>query len=271
MQIGIHAFGENAATAGGVARAQAIGAEGVCLGVASVPGAVEGVPPLEGLRDAVHRYQDAGIAVPAGYAGRFSNAMMLNDTACEAEYHRLSSILEGMAAAGIRAVLFYTTPERPKDPAEEERAFEAFTAFCQRLGADAAAIGVGIACHPWVSRPELLHGYRRLTEICRRVPQEAMGITYCPGGALAGDDMAVVREQIGGRIHFAHLRDQIGRWDSFEEVFPGTGDVGIPELIRGLRDSGYTGLLCPEHLGPEPPGRDLEAEAVAYARQLRAS
>jgi D-mannonate dehydratase len=270
MQIGIHAFGEKAATAEGVARARAVGAEGVCLGVSSVPGAVEGVPSLEGLRDAVHRYQDAGIAVSAGYAGRFSNAMMLDDPTCEAEYRRLITSLERMAAVGIRAVLFYTTPERPKDPVEEEHTFEQFIAFCQRLGADAAAMGIGIACHPWVSRPELLHGYRRLAETCQRVPQEAMGITYCPGGSLAGDDMHSVREQFRGRIHFAHLRDQIGLWDSFEEVFPGTGDVGIPDLIRGLRDSGYEGLLCPEHLGPEPPGRDLEAEAIAYAKQLRA-
>jgi sugar phosphate isomerase/epimerase len=271
MQIGIHAFGEKAATAEGVARAQAVAAEAVCLGVSSVPGAAEGVPPLEGLRDAVHRYHDAGIAVPAGYAGRFSNPMMLNDNSCEAEYRRLITILERMAASGIRAVLFYTTPERPKDPDEEERTFEQFIAFCQRLGADAEALGIGIACHPWVSRPELLHGYQRLNEMCRYVPQEAMGVTYCPGGALAGDDMPVVREQFRGRIHFAHLRDQIGLWDSFEEVFPGTGDVGIPDLIRGLRDSGYSGLLCPEHLGPEPSGRDLEAEAVAYAKQLRTS
>ena len=33
---------------------------------------------------------------------------------------------------------------------------------------------------------------------------------------------------------------------------------------------GYEGLLCPEHLGPESPGRDVEAEAVAYAKQIRA-
>jgi D-mannonate dehydratase len=176
-----------------------------------------------------------------------------------------------MAAVGIGSVLFYTTPERPQDEVEEERAFAAFVAFCQRLGADAEAMGIGIACHPWVSRPELLHGFRRLAEMCRQVPQPAMGITYCPGGALAGDDMNEVRGQFQGRIHFAHLRDQIGRWDRFEEVFPGTGDVGIPDLIRGLCDSGYTGLLCPEHLGPEPSGRDLEAEAIAYAKQLRAS
>jgi mannonate dehydratase len=175
-----------------------------------------------------------------------------------------------MAAVGIRGVLFYTTPERPKDPVEEERAFDQFVAFCERLGADAESLGIGIACHPWVSRPELLHGYRRLAEMCSRVPHRAMGITYCPGGALAGDDMHAVREQLRDRIHFAHLRDQIGLYDHFEEVFPGTGDVGIPALMRALNASGYDGLLCPEHLGPEPAGRDVEAEAVAYAKELRA-
>ena len=269
MQIGIHAFGKNAATAEGVARARSIGVEGVCLGVSAVEGyAAEGAPPLPALRDAVNRYHDAGIAVPAGYADRFSNAMMLNDPSCEAEYRRLLANLERMAAVGIRSVLFYVTPERPADPAAEERAFDQFVAFCDRLGADAAAIGINIACHPWVSRPELLHGYRRLEEMCRRVPHPEMGITYCPGGALAGDDMHAVRERLQDRLHFAHLRDQIGLWQSFEEVFPGTGDVGIPALIRKLRDCGYQGLLCPEHLGPEPPGRDLEGEAVAYAKEL---
>lgn len=272
MQIGIHAFAKNAATPEGVARARAIGAEGVCLGTSAIPGyADEGIPPLAALREAVNRYHDAGIAVPAGYAERFSNPMMLNDPTSAAEYQRLLANLERLAAVGIHAVLFYVTPERPADPAEEERTFDQFVAFCDRLGADAAAIGINIACHPWVSRPELLHGYRRLEEMCRRVSHSQMGVTYCPGGALAGDDMHGVRERLQGRLHFAHLRDQIGLWDAFEEVFPGTGDVGIPALIRALRDSGYQGLLCPEHLGPEPPGRDLEAEAVAYAKELRAA
>jgi sugar phosphate isomerase/epimerase len=269
MQVGIHAFGKNAATAEGVARAGAVGAEGVCLGVSAVAGyAEEGVPPRVALRDAVNRYHDAGIAVPAGYADRFSNPLMLNDPSRAAEYQRLLANLERMAAVGIRSVLFYVTPERPADPLSEERAFDDFVAFCDRLGADAAAIGINIACHPWVSRPELLHGYRRLEEMCRRVPHSEMGITYCPGGALAGDDLHAVRDRLRDRLHFAHLRDQIGLWDSFEEVFPGTGDVGIPALIQQLRDCGYQGLLCPEHLGPEPPGRDLEAEAVAYAKEL---
>ena len=112
---------------------------------------------------------------------------MLGDPAREEEFERLRATLEVMAAAGIEAVLFYTTPARPSDPDEEERAFERFVTFCTRLGAAADDLGIGIACHPWVSRPELLFGFRRLQQMCERVPHSKLGITYCPGGALAGD------------------------------------------------------------------------------------
>ena len=270
MKIGIHAFGEDALTADGVSRARAVGAEGICLGVFAVAGfAEDGVVRAEALSDAVSRYGDAGIEVPVGHIGPVAHELMLGDPAYEDEYRKILSNLERMAEVGIRALILYVTPERPADPDDEQRALDRFISFARRLGADAESIGVGIACHPWVSRPELFHGYRRLEEVCRQVPDHTFGITYCPGGALAGDDMVEVREQFQGRIHFAHLRDQIGRSDDFEEVFPGTGDVGVAELVRGLRDSGYEGLICPEHLGPKEEGRDLEAEALQYLREVR--
>lgn len=270
MKIGIHAFSRDSHTDAGLRRAREVEAEGVCLSVEHLPGMKDrGAPDADALRAAVGGYQDAGFVVPAGYAGRWSNELMLDDPSRADEWERLRATLERMAAAGIQSVLFYTTPARPPEPEAEERAFDQFVSFCTRLGRVTDDLGIGIACHPWVSRPELLHGFRRLGEMADRVPHPSIGITYCPGGALAGDDMHAVRERFRGRMHFAHLRDQVGDWRGFEEVFPGTGDVGIPDLIRGLRDAGYTGLLCPEHLGPEPPGRDMEAEAVAYAKSLR--
>ena len=39
---------------------------------------------------------------------------------------------------------------------------------------------------------------------------------------------------------------------------------------RKLRDSGYTGMICPEHLGPASPGDDREARAVAFLRDTLA-
>ena len=270
MKVGIHAFTPDSHTAAGVQRARDVEAEAVCLMVTELPGVAErGVPDADAVRAAVGLYGDAGIDASAGYAGRWSNEMMLNAPDKAEEFERLRSTLAAMAAGGMTSVLFYTTPERPADPAEEEQVFDQFVLFCDRLGAVAGDLGIGIACHPWVSRPELLHGFRRLHQMCERVPHSAMGITYCPGGALAGDDMHAVRENFQGRIHFAHLRDQIGDWRKFDEVFPGTGDVGIPDVIRQLAASGYEGLLCPEHLGPEEPGRDVEAEAVAYGKSLR--
>ena len=272
MLIGIHAFGRDAATSSGVARARSIGAEGVCLGLEAVDSVSDDQhsPDLV-LRDTVHRYQDAGIAVPAGYAGRFSDQMMLGEAAGDAEYGRLLRHLERLALVGIKSVLYYTTPRRPADPHEEQVAFERFLDFCTRLGEDAAAIGIRIACHPWLSRPELIHGYDRLEEMCRRIPQAQMGITFCPGGTLAGDDLLGVLDRLRDRIHFAHLRDQIGTWQSFKEVFPGAGEAAIPSLLTALRDSGYAGLLCPEHLGPAAPGQDRESDAIAYAKHLRDS
>lgn len=270
MKIGIHAYDDSGPTAQGVDRARAVGAEGVCLGITGIEGfAQEGVVRQDALADAVARYHDAGIEVPAGYVGRVPDEMMISESGFDEDYRKLLANLERLASAGIRALVLYVTPERPRDPDEEGRAVERFVAFARKLGADAESIGVDIACHPWVSRPELLHGYRRLDEVCRQVPQHAFGITYCPGGALAGDDMNAVRERFHDRIHFAHLRDQIGLWDDFQEVFPGTGEVGVAELVRGLCDSGYDGLICPEHLGPEQGGRDLEAEALQYLRDVR--
>ena len=38
-------------------------------------------------------------------------------------------------------------------------------------------------------------------------------------------------------------------------------------LVRKLRDSGYTGMICPEYLGKAAPGDDLEARAVAFLRK----
>ncbi len=272
MKVGIHAFDANSHTAAGVERARAAHAEAVCLTVDHVEGAAErGVPDAEALKAAVGRYEEAGIPVPAGYAGRWTNELMLDDPAHTEEFERLRKTLTVMAGAGMRGVLFYTTPARPADAAAEEQAFGRFVSFCNKLGTITDDLGIGIACHPWVSRPELLHGFRRLHQMTQQVPHSTVGITYCPGGALAGDDMHQVREQFRGRIHFAHLRDQIGDWRKFDEVFPGTGDVGIPEVVRKLRDSGYQGLLCPEHLGPGRPGHDVEADAVAYAKQLRDS
>lgn len=272
MKIGIHAYGEEGPTAQGVERARTVGAEGVSLGITEIEGfAEEGVVRQEALAEAVARYHDVGIEVPAGFLGQVPAGMMLSYPGFEEDYRKLLANLERMASVGIRSLVLYVTPDRPRDPAEEERAVESFVTFACRLGADAESIGVGIACHPWVSRPELLHGFRRLEEVCHLVPQRAFGITYCPGGALAGDDMAAVRERFQDRIHFAHLRDQIGLWDDFEEVFPGTGEVGVAELVRGLRDCGYDGLICPEHLGPMEEGRDLEAEALDFLRDVRGS
>src|SRR4051794_16503481 len=109
MKVGIHAFSNDSHTTAGVRRAREVDAEAVCLMTTGLPGVAEtGVPERDALREAVGRYRDAGIEVPAGYAGRWSNELMLGDPSRDEEFERLRATLEAMAAAGIESVLFYT-------------------------------------------------------------------------------------------------------------------------------------------------------------------
>jgi mannonate dehydratase len=55
-------------------------------------------------------------------------------------------------------------------------------------------------------------------------------------------------------IHFRNIR---GRRDSFQEVFPDEGDMDMMAVIRTLKQSGYSGMLMPDHMPthPDDPGQ----------------
>ena len=254
-------------SAAGVKRAASIGAAGVCIGLGAVAGSEADVVRAFDLREVASRFEDEGIAVPVAWAGHHGDALHRGLPGGAAERTHLWKSVEAMAEAGVMVLLFYNKASRPEDPDEIELAFEQTVRFCAELAAHAADHGVKIACHPWMSKPGLIHGFDRLIELCGRIEQEEFGICYCPGAHLAGDDMDAVRDALLPRIHFAHLRDHVGDYHAFTEVFPGTGEVGVAGLLRRLRDAGYRGLICPEHWGDAEPGRDIEAECVAYMQR----
>ncbi len=82
---------------------------------------------------------------------------------------------------------------------------------------------------------------------------------------IMGGDVSTLVNTFQGKMYYAQLRDVRGRWPAAEEVFPGTGDLDFPDILRRLAAAGYRGTIGPEHLGqPRYPGEDLEAAAVAF-------
>lgn len=269
MRIGIHATNREQTPEDVIRRCRDIGAEGVCLGCSTIKESAEsGVPDANHLEQVSGKLRDAGLEVAAMPGARYSDAMFFGEAEGRKEKDALYQTLERLAEAGVNSVLFYATPMPPEDETMYQDRLKRVTEFFQDLGEHCDAVGINIASHPWFSRQGLFHGYRTYREMCREIPNKRIGITFCPGGSLAGDDLPQLIDDFQGRIHFAHLRDQIGGWESFEEVFPGEGECEVADLLRKLHATGYDGLICPEHLGDPAPDEDREARAVKFIRTV---
>ena len=271
MKIGIHAQNREQSPEDLAQRCKDIGADGVCLGLNVIDGFEEnGVPDADHLRRVLEVLRGAGLEVPTVLGARYSNAMFLGEPEGEKEREDLYRTVEVLAEAGVDSMLFWAIPDASEDAAERQEQLARASSFFQKLGDHCAAAGFNIASHPWVSRPGMFHGFGAYRKMCDDIPTPNIGITFCPGGGLAGDNLPQVIDDFQDRIHFAHLRDQIGNWENFDEVFPGEGEYEVVGLVRKLRDSGYTGMICPEHLGTASPGEDREARAVAFLRDTLA-
>jgi mannonate dehydratase len=68
-----------------------------------------------------------------------------------------------------------------------------------------------------------------------------------------------------GKIHQIHLSNIRGSLNNFYEVFPDEGEVDSSKVMRILRDTQFSGAICPDHMPshPDDPG-GFQAFAFGY-------
>lgn len=140
-----------------------------------------------------------------------------------------------------------------------EAMWERLAYFLQNLVPVAEEAGVRLAAHPDDPPLEVLRDtgrlithpdyYQRLLDI---VPSPHNGLEFCQGTITempgATDVLAVVRKYAAtGRICYVHFRNVRGKAPNYREVFLDEGDVDMIEALRAYRDSGYQGVLIPDH------------------------
>lgn len=143
-------------------------------------------------------------------------------------------------------------------PVTEEAGWRAIEFLVGELVPAADAAGVRLACHP--HDPAYPVG----------------GLNFCQGtvAEMAPEPHSyVIRaiEEFAPRIFMVHFRNIKGGYLDFVEVFPDEGDVDMHEAIRAYQRSGYTGVLCPDHvpLSELDPNRErFMAFALGYTRGL---
>jgi mannonate dehydratase len=160
--------------------------------------------------------------------------------------------------------------------------YERITYLLDRLMPVAKEYNVKLGNH--IADPPLPAGYRGITrwnspdvfEGIKRFAQlydsSNHGFLLCLGSVAEGlkdpkSEILPIIKWVGERnqIFNVHLRNIKGGWNNFMEVYPDNGDLDFLQIIRVLRDVGYSGMVCPDHVPYHPdPASSLQGFAFAY-------
>jgi mannonate dehydratase len=143
---------------------------------------------------------------------------------------------------------------------DAERLWDHLAYFLERVVPVAEESGVRMAIHPddppWpiFGLPRIICRGPDLDRLVRLVDRPANGVTFCTGslGALPDNDLPAMARRLGemGRIHFAHCRNVrvTGERQFHETPHPSAcGGVDLGEVLRALRDTGFSGPMRPDH------------------------
>ncbi len=131
-------------------------------------------------------------------------------------------------------------------------------AFLRDVLPVAGEAGVRLALHPddppveRVRRqPRLVWRPDRYDRLLAEHPLPAWSMEYCVGtlAEMPGHDIyeTVARHAASGRIGYVHLRNITGHAPRYKETFVDDGDVALDRVLRILHESGFAGVVIPDH------------------------
>ncbi len=140
----------------------------------------------------------------------------------------------------------------------EERLWENFAYFLDRVVPVAERAGVKMALHPDDPPISPIRGIARIfrsVEAFKRGlemhPSEYHGMTFCQGSfSTMGADIPAAIRYFGQRqkIHFVHFRDIQGTPAHFVETFHDAGQTNMLEAMRCYQEIGFEGMMRPDHV-----------------------
>lgn len=187
-------------------------------------------------------------------------------------YSTGTTTVRGCAAREFRLEQALRAPAPPGSACSEGQLWARYEDFIGEVLPVAEKAGVRLQLHP--NDPPVDNGgiprifrsteaLRRAMEIARHSPCSA--ILFCVGTWAemagpdgAGEDVAAALAEFlrAGRVHQVHFRNVSSPLPDFHETFPEDGYLDLPRLMGVLADSGFDGMIVPDHV---PAGGDSDA------------
>lgn len=117
--------------------------------------------------------------------------------------------------------------------------------------------------------PGVFEGIKRFAQL---YDSEYHGFNLCLGSTAEGlkdpkTEILPIIKWVGERnqIFNIHLRNIVGGWNNFQEVYPDNGDMDFVKVIRALQEVGYSGMVMPDHIPQhDDPASGLQGHAFAF-------
>ncbi len=170
-------------------------------------------------------------------------------------------------------------------PVSHAEIWDRYARFLQEMLPVAEEAGVVLAAHPDDPPMGALRlsaklinshdAYRRAFGFSTSPMHRAELCLGCLQEMPEGDIYEIVAEFAReGRIGYIHFRNVRGKVPNYHEVFIDEGDIDMARMVRVLRESGYDGVLIPDHtpeLACAAPWHAGKAFAIGYMKALLAA
>jgi mannonate dehydratase len=161
---------------------------------------------------------------------------------------------------------------RASEPENERKQWDAMIDLYRETLRRAADHGVRICVHYGWGKDLMVWNAETLLRLHAEIPHEGLGVLYCPGCFYsAGDNVIETTRRLKGLIFLVHARDSNTVGPECVNMHLGEGKIPYRELLKTLDETGYPGVVVPEHLGPvamQAREEIAQALAIGYLRGL---
>lgn len=149
-------------------------------------------------------------------------------------------------------------PDNKYAPVSEEKIWENYQWFIERVMPVAEAAGVSMALHPDDPPISPVHGIGRIL-ISAAAIRKALsfsdsashGLTFCQGTyTTMNEDVLSLIHEFGEKkkIFFVHIRDVMGTPKNFRETFHDNGPTDMYKMMNAYKETGFDGPLRSDHV-----------------------
>jgi len=164
----------------------------------------------------------------------------------------------GALVSGFNYEASLKEPNNKYAPVSEEKIWEAYEWFIERVMPVAEKAGVQMALHPDDPPISPVHGIGRIFTSAAAIKKALSfsdsayhGVTFCQGTYMTmGEDALSLIHEFGAqkKIFFVHIRDVVGTPKNFRETFHDNGPTNMFRMMKAYKEVGFEGPLRSDHV-----------------------